>query len=315
MAWLTRTLSAQSVSPTFTNTEREIPTLLPQIAAAPSLTPTIYDPEAPDPQQCPGYRASNVVESDHGLTADLTITGPNCQAFGNDVADLKLEVQYQAKSRLNVKIYPAFLSEGPGGNQTQYILDPAIVPAPEWDGTTTQQTSDLRLEWTNDPTFQFRVLRAHNAEELFSTYGHRLVYEDQFLELVTAMVPDYNFYGLAENIHDWRLGTNYTQTFWNIDAGNTVDGNVYGTFPWYQETRYREDGSSSSHGLYARNAHGQEWLLRERSVTYRTLGGSFDFYFLSGQSDDGDDGSSSAKETIAQYIRDCVGLPAMQQYW
>jgi len=43
-------------------------------------------------------------------------------------------------------------------------------------------------------------------------------------------------YGLAENIHDFRLGSNYTQTFYAVDAGNTVDGNVYGTYPWYLQT-------------------------------------------------------------------------------
>jgi hypothetical protein len=43
---------------------------------------------------------------------------------------------------------------------------------------------------------------------------------------------DYNVYGLAENIHDFRLGTNYTQTFYATDSGNTVDGNVYGQFPF-----------------------------------------------------------------------------------
>lgn len=208
-----------------------------------------------------------------------------------------------------MKIYPAYLALE---NQTQYILSPDIVPAPEWDGHTTKSTSDLQLSWTNDPTFQFTISRRTTGETLFSTLGHKIIYEDQFLELVTNMEQDYNVYGLAENIHGFRLGNNYTQTFWNIDAGNTVDGNVYGTFPWYQETRYGEEDESRSHGVYARNAHGQEWLLRENTITYRTLGGSFDFYFLSGQEGDG---SSSAKETIRQFVRDCVGLPAMQQYW
>ena len=55
--------------------------LVPQVDAAPSLTPTIHDSEAPDPQKCPGYKASNVVENKQGLSADLTLAGPNCQAL------------------------------------------------------------------------------------------------------------------------------------------------------------------------------------------------------------------------------------------
>ncbi|KAF2677493.1 glycoside hydrolase family 31 protein [Lentithecium fluviatile CBS 122367] len=292
-----------------TATERVIPTLPPQINALPSLTPTILDNSAPDAQDCPGYIASNVVENGHGLTADLTIAGANCQAFGNDIADLVLEVNYQAKERLNVRIYPKNIAPA---NSSWFILPSHIVDQPEWDGKTTAESSDLKFEWSNDPTFQFRVLRASNNEELFSTYGHVIVYEDQFLELVTNMVEDYNVYGLAENIHNFRLGNNHTQTFYAVDAGNSIDRNVYGVIPFYQETRYHDGTNTTSHGVYARNAHGQEWLLRESTIAYRTLGGSFDLYFLSGQNGNG---GSSALTTIAQFQTGCIGTPAMQMYW
>jgi alpha-glucosidase (family GH31 glycosyl hydrolase) len=59
-------------------------------------------------------------------------------------------------------------------------------------------------------------------------------------------------------------------------------------------------------------AHGQEWLLRNETVTFRAIGGSFDLYFLSGQNDDG---TSSALKTISQFQNECVGLPAMQMFW
>ena len=63
---------------------------------------------------------------------------------GNDIADLVLEVQYQAKERLNVKIYPKYIA---AANSTQYLLPTSLVPAAEWDGSTTSKTSDLKLEW------------------------------------------------------------------------------------------------------------------------------------------------------------------------
>ncbi|KAJ5630886.1 uncharacterized protein N7484_010986 [Penicillium longicatenatum] len=287
--------------------------LLPQVDAAPSLTPTIYDSQAPNPQECPGYKASNVVQNDKGVMADLTLSGSNCQVFGNDILNLVLEVQYQAKERLNVKIYPKYLSHH---NTSQYILPSSIVPAPESDGKTTKSNSDLIFDWSDSPSFQFKITRASNGEELFSTYGHVLVYEDQFLEVVTNMISNYNVYGLAENIHEFYLGHNYTQTFWNSDvgitSGNPLDGNIYGVHPFYQESRYHSGSNTTSHRVYARNAHGQEWLLRSDTITYRTLGGSFDFYFLSGQEKDG---GSTAVQTIRQYHAGCVGLPAMQMFW
>nr|POF15174.1 alpha-glucosidase [Quercus suber] len=301
--------AAASLAFAQSSTERLIPTLSPQIAAAPSLTPTIYDPSAPDSQQCPGYKASNVEYSTGGFQADLTIAGPHCQAYGNDIDALTLEVNYQTKNRLNVRIYPKHLD---ASNTTRYILPAEWVLAPGSDGKTTNSSSDLAITWTNEPSFQFKITRTKTNEELFSTYGHVIVYEDQYIELVTNMVDDYNVYGLAENVHDFHLGHNHTQTFWAVDAGNTVDRNVYGTFPWYQETRYNGNDKTTAHGVYARNAHGQEWLLREKAITYRTLGGSFDLYFLSGEDDTG---ASSALTTIKQFTSDCVGNPAMQQYW
>jgi alpha-glucosidase len=159
--------------------------LSPQINAAPSLTPTILDPTAPDPQACPGYKASNVVNGSQGFTADLTIAGANCQAYGNDIADLTLEVSYQAKSRLNVRIYPKYLG---AQNTTQYLIPADIVPQPGPDGETTDSISDLAFGWSNDPSFQFQVPRRSTGEILFSSYGHVIVFEDQFIEVVTNMV-------------------------------------------------------------------------------------------------------------------------------
>ena len=118
------------------------------------------------------------------------------------------------------------------------------------------------------------------------------------------MLPNYNVYGLAENVHDFRLGYNYTQTFWNIDAPDPLDSNMYGTHPFYIEHRHStESSSSTAHGVFARSAHAQEWLLRPDSITYRALGGALDFYFLSGP---------TPIDVVAQYQTGVVGLPQMQ---
>ena len=213
-----------------------------------------------------------------------------------------------------MKIQPTYI--GPA-NSSWFILGGDFVDLPMWDGHTSRSTSDLQFTWTNEPTFQFAVSR-RDGEVLFSTFGHVMVYEDQFLELVANMVDDYNVYGLAESIHNLRLGTNRTQTLFNADTANIIDGNSYGSHPFYQETRYWPDKSSTAHGVYARNAHGQEWLLREKTLTYRAIGGSFDFYFFSGQKSDTAGTakcSSTALEVFRQYQRGCVGLPAMQMLW
>ena len=44
---------------------------------------------------CPGYKASDVVQTDSGLTASLTLAGDACNVYGYELPDLTLLVEYQ----------------------------------------------------------------------------------------------------------------------------------------------------------------------------------------------------------------------------
>lgn len=46
--------------------------------------------------KCPGYKASNVEETDNSLTADLVLAGKPCNTFGTDLKELRLLVEYQS---------------------------------------------------------------------------------------------------------------------------------------------------------------------------------------------------------------------------
>lgn len=186
-------------SATGTTSYSAIPTLSSAIDAAPSLVPNILDPTAPNAQnECPGYSASNIVETAQGVTADLTLAGEACDVYGIDVVDLTLTVEYQTPERLNVQIVPRYLVPS---NRSQYILPAYLTGYPSADGQTTASTAQLNFTYTNDPTFQFQVSRSSSGDVLFSTYGKKIVFEDQFLELATSMPSDYNLYGLGENTH------------------------------------------------------------------------------------------------------------------
>ena len=102
--------------------------------------------------------------------------------------------------------------------------------------------------------------------------------------------------------------------------------NIYGSHPFYLDTRYYEvdsengnltlvtsndtdataDYISYSHGVYHRNAHGQEILLRADNITWRLLGGSIDLYVYSGP---------TQPEVTKAYQDSAVGLPPFQQYF
>jgi alpha-glucosidase len=248
----------------------------------------------------------NVLTTENTITADLSLAGSACNAYGNDVPDLVLEVQYQNSTRLNVKIYPKYLVPA---NRSLYILDDSLSPSGSISPGSTAGESQLLFEWSNEPSFQFRVKRSTTGESIFDTYGHKIVFEDQFLELVTTMVPDYNIYELPEAIRgSFRLPNQYTQTFWNqYNEMNDqpIDANMHSTHPVYLETRYGND-SSQSHVVYGRNLHGQEWILRPEQLVYRTIGGSIDLYFFSGP---------TPGEALAQQQIGVIGTPVMQPYW
>lgn len=45
---------------------------------------------------CPGYVASSVEKSNTGLKADLKLDGEACNAYGEDLKDLILEVSFES---------------------------------------------------------------------------------------------------------------------------------------------------------------------------------------------------------------------------
>ncbi|KAI1432773.1 glycoside hydrolase family 31 protein [Xylaria sp. CBS 124048] len=269
---------------------------------------------------CPGYKASNVAKTSLGLTADLILAGDPCNVYGTDIEALSLIVEYQATDRLHVEILPKYIGQN---NQSWFILPDALVPKPKADVDSIPET-DLSFAWSNEPTFSFNVTRKSTGDVLFTTGGSQIVYENQFIEFGSALPENYNLYGLGETIHSFRLGNNLTRTMYNADVGDIIDANLYGTHPVYSDTRYFEvdkDGSmtyaahptdksaqykSFTHGLFHRNAHGQEIVLRETSITWRALGGTIDLYFFEGPTQD---------QVTKAYQTSAIGLPAMHQYW
>ncbi|OAL39850.1 hypothetical protein AYO20_00762 [Fonsecaea nubica] len=290
-----------------------------------TLLPNIDDPTAANAQvKCPGYTASQVSTSSTGLTAHLTLAGTACNVYGTDIHDLDLSVEYQTSSRLHVNIRPSHITSQ---NQSWYLLSTDYVPAGNQSGGSVT-TSDLTFSWANSPStgFGFNVTRNSTGDVLFSTTGTKLVFENQFIELVTHQQENYNLYGLGEVIHGLRLGNNLTRTIYAADVGDPIDQNLYGSHPFYLQTKYFEVGSDNSttllteqldtteatgnytsftHGVYFRNAHGMEVLLEANNVTWRTLGGSIDLYFFSGP---------TQPDVTSQYLN-VIGMPMLQNYW
>lgn len=289
------------------------------------LIPNIYDSQAVNAQDvCPGYKASNVIRTPYGLTANLALAGTACNVYGTDTEGLNLTVEFQSDDRLHIEITPSYVD---ASNTSWFVLPDKLVPRPGIDdnANVTSLDNDLSFTWSNDPTFGFTVIRQSTGDVLFDTTGTVLVYENQFIEFVSSLPENYNLYGMGEVIHGLRMGNNFTRTFFAADTGDPIDYNLYGTHPFYLDTRYYEVNQTTgnltyvanatnasaeyvsySHGLFMRNAHAQEVLMQPSNITWRTLGGSIDLYFYAGP---------TQEKVTKSYQLSTVGLPAMQQYF
>ena len=71
------------------------------------LPPTVrrMEDSVSDTSVVPGYTLSALRETRRGLTAELNLAGPACNAFGRDVTNLTLEVTYDTESR-SVRLCP-----------------------------------------------------------------------------------------------------------------------------------------------------------------------------------------------------------------
>ncbi|KAK9458431.1 alpha-glucosidase [Dipodascopsis uninucleata] len=293
------TAAAVPVSSSKTSTSwRSEPTFDSSEAVGVAQTPSIYEPYQGG--NCPGYKAVNVTTWSSGMIAKLVLAGEPCNAYGVDYEVLDLVVTNDKKNRLHISITDE------GGKNFQLTKRPDIWTAPLV--TDAEHVSSDKAEYIfkyNAEPFEFWVMRKDDYSILFDTRGYNLIFENQYIELSTSMVPDYNIYGMAETMRGIRLGNNLTRTFWANDDGSLVDGNMYGSHPFYLENRYSSTGCTNSHGVLYLTSGGLEVLLREDSLQYRAISGVIDLYIFTGP---------DAMSTLSQY-NTAIGLPAMPAYW
>ncbi|KIJ63989.1 glycoside hydrolase family 31 protein [Hydnomerulius pinastri MD-312] len=284
---------------------------------------------------CPGYALGSLQESDYGLTAQLTLAGAACNAFGTDIKDLTIEVTYASQSTVHVKVYDT-------ANQ-QFAIPDSVIERPSPPTTSYSKSSDLVFNYDASP-FAFWITRRSDpdAMPIFDTRisslpptpipplnasdpstafdAFPLVFEDQYLQIASALPYGTNIYGLGEVIAssgfrrdigtDGGVGT--IQTHWNRDDADPIDQNMYGSHPIYLEHRFNETtNKSSSSGVLLLSSAGSDIFLQTPPnsevslIEYRMVGGILDFYFFSGPTD---------AEVIAQYGA-TIGYPMWQPAW
>ncbi|CAO1619320.1 unnamed protein product [Parajaminaea phylloscopi] len=285
-----------------------------------------------DVASCPGYRlVGQPHDAASGFTASLALAGDACNAFGVDIKNLTLAVVYEKPEQLHVHIYDTakqqyqlpngLLFDRPSDDPAQAGMSTAADSHLEFHHTgskapwafwvTRKSTGDVLFDTRPEriPTYEDGLNETETKHNSTAMPAHPLIFENQYLQLSSALPDDAHIYGLGEYISGgFRRNPNATlQPFFTLDAGNPVDSNEYGYFPMYLEVRQNGTSSVASHAVYHQNTAGLDVLLRPKVIQYRAIGGTLDFRFFSG---DESAASSSSSKNETQSARNDVSQQA-----
>ncbi|XVF43046.1 hypothetical protein PTKIN_Ptkin02bG0009400 [Pterospermum kingtungense] len=265
-----------------------------------------------------GYRLISIEEtSDGGFLGHLQVKEKN-QIYGPDIPLLQLYVKHETQDRLRVHITDAEKQRW----EVPYNLLPREKPpvSKQTIGRSRKNLitesdvsgSKLIFSYKADP-FSFAVTRKSNGETLFNSssggsdsFGE-MVFKDQYLEISTQLPKDASLYGLGENSqpHGIKLYPNDPYTLYTTDVSAiNLNTDLYGSHPVYMDLR-NDNGEPYAHAVLLLNSNGMDVFYRGNSLTYKVIGGVFDFYFFGGPTPLG---------VVDQYTS-FIGRPAPMPYW
>ncbi|GKV43970.1 hypothetical protein SLEP1_g51200 [Rubroshorea leprosula] len=265
-----------------------------------------------------GYRLISVEEAPGGGFVGYLQVNQKNDVYGPDIPYLRLFVKHETGDRLRVQITDADKQRW----EVPYNLLPRDQPPPlkkaiprsRKNPITVSELSgaELIFTYTSDP-FGFAVKRKSNGQVLFNSIADesdpfgQLVFKDQYLEISTKLPGDASLYGLGENTqpHGIKLypGDPYTLYTTDVSAIN-LNTDLYGSHPVYMDLR-NVGGEPYAHAVLLLNSNGMDVFYKGTSLTYKVIGGVFDFYFFAGPTPLG---------VVDQYTA-FIGRPAPMPYW
>ncbi|CAL9247501.1 unnamed protein product [Arabidopsis halleri] len=262
-----------------------------------------------------GYHLISIEKSiDDGSFIGFLQVKQSNKIYGSDITILRLFIKHETDHRLRVHITDAKKQrwEVPY-NLLRREQPPKVIGKSRKSPVTVHEISgpELILSFTTDP-FSFAVRRRSNGETIFNTsssdedFGD-MVFKDQYLEISTSLPKDASLYGFGENsqANGIKLVPNEPYTLFTEDVSAfKLNTDLYGSHPIYMDLR-NVRGKSYAHSVLLLNSNGMDVFYRGSSLTYKVIGGVFDFYFFAGP---------SPLNVVDQYTS-LIGRPAPIPYW
>ncbi|XP_056890732.1 lysosomal alpha-glucosidase isoform X1 [Takifugu flavidus] len=238
------------------------------------------------PGDFPSYKLVSI--NDTSLGQKGTLVKEVKTYYPADILTLEVDIRHETDTRLHVKIVDP--------SNPRYEV-PISVPC----ATKKAENPDYLVEISKQP-FGLVVRRKSTGAVLLNTTVAPLFYADQFLQMSTSL-PSPFIYGLAEHRSSFLQDVHWnTLTMWARDVPPMEQTNLYGTHPFYL---VMED-EGAAHGFFLLNSNAMDVSLQPApALTWRTIGGIFDFYMFLGP---------DPASVIGQYV-EVVGYPMMPIYW
>ncbi|XP_060050634.1 sucrase-isomaltase, intestinal-like isoform X2 [Erinaceus europaeus] len=210
--------------------------------------------------------------------------------FGNDISPLVVDVILHTKERLQFKIYDPHNMRF----EVPLDIDPSLNSTFDYD---------YDVEFVNDTSLKFRVLRRRTRTVLWEVNFGSLIFSNQFLQLTTSL-PSSSIYGFGEQEHSsFKHDMKFVKLgMFSRDQSPVPLSNLYGVHPFYMCV----ENDFNTHGVLFLNSDAQDVILSPHpSLTFRTIGGVLDFYIFLGP---------TPEEVVQQYT-EAIGRPHLPPYW
>lgn len=256
------------------------------------------DPREPGVNWCffsafwSNYAVTSQNETDQGIHLTLQRHNATVTGFDYPIDNLSVDITFVSDDSLRVQVKDA--------NSKRFE-----VPSPTLNLVSSSKNPRKYQVSVNGTVIDIK--RVETGITLFSLDLSKMIYNDQYIQLVMHSLPNSKVYGGGQ--HYSTNEVNFTSSYkkiryLNSDHAPKPHQPLYGTHPFYLVKE--KDGLPHSHGVLIFNNHPAEIVFQpSRKMVYRTIGGIIDVLVFLGDH----------PNQVIEKKNKVIGLPNMPPLW